>query len=69
MGVSMDIKKAVEGAMKSMEMEGFTFTEEEKALFEKVKNGELTTDDILRISDERIAKLRKEKPEIFTKEK
>ena len=53
---------AVESAMNSMITEGFTFTrEEEKLLIEMT--------DIAKYINNKLVKLKKEKPEIFTDEK
>ena len=52
---------AVRIAMNSMITEGFTFTEEEKLLIEMT--------DIAKYINNKLVKLKKEKPEIFTDEK
>lgn len=39
------IKDNIESAMKSFELEGFVYTEDEKAIFEKVANGEITINE------------------------
>ncbi len=53
---------AVESAMNSMITEGFTFTKEEKKLLIEII-------DIDKYINNRLVKLKKEKPEIFTDEK
>ena len=53
---------AVRSAMNSLTLEGFTFTrEEEKLLIEMT--------DIAKYINNKLVKLKKEKPEIFTDEK
>lgn len=37
------IRKNIESAVKSLELEGFVYTEQEKAVFEKIASGEITT--------------------------
>lgn len=39
------IKDNIESAMKSFELEGFVYTDDEKAVFEKVANGEITINE------------------------
>ena len=53
---------AVRSAMNSMITEGFTFTEEEKKLL-------IEMTDIHEYINNKLVKLKKEKPEIFTDEK
>ena len=53
---------AVESAMDSLILEGFTFTKEEKKLLIEII-------DIDKYINNRLVKLKKEKPEIFTDEK
>lgn len=65
----MNRKEAVQGAMASMRMEGFIFTEEEEAMFEKLANGEISHDDVIKIADELIKRWQKESPESFAKER
>lgn len=61
----MDRKKAVKAAMASMEMEGFNFTPEEKALFDKLAKGEITTDDVKKLAAEKLEKWKQESPQSF----
>lgn len=64
----MTRKQSVKYAMHSMELEGFVYTEEEKALFDRLANGEIEPEDIRKFAAEKLAKLRKEKPEAFVEE-
>ena len=41
----MTRKKSVENAKKSLELEGFVFTSEEKRILEKIANGKLSPAD------------------------
>lgn len=38
------IRKNVESAIKSLELEGFVYTSDEKAIFEKIASGEISLD-------------------------
>ncbi|GMB02271.1 antitoxin VbhA family protein [Pelosinus sp. IPA-1] len=64
----MDRKKAVEEAIASLKMEGFVFTEEELALFDRYAKGEISSDDIRKNTYEKIARWKIESPESFAKE-
>lgn len=65
----MDREKAVRGAIRSTEMEGFVFTEKEKADFNKLAKGEISYEEMLKKSDESLERLKREKPEAFLEEK
>ena len=60
---------AVRSAMNSMITEGFTFTEEEKTLYDDIAKGNKDLNSIDEYVDNLILKWKKEKPEIFTDEK
>ena len=60
---------AVESAMNSMITEGFTFTEEEKTLYNDIAKGDKDLNSVDEYVDNLILKWKKEKPEIFTDEK
>jgi len=64
----MNRRKAVENAVGSMETEGYIFDEEEKALLEKIKNGELPLSALSDLAYKRVEQLRKDRPEIFVPE-
>ena len=59
---------AVRSAMNSMITEGFTFTEEEKTLYDDIAKGNKDLDSIDEYVDNLILEWKKEKPEIFTDE-
>ena len=59
---------AVESAMNSMITEGFTFTEEEKTLYDDIAKGNKDLNSIDEYVDNLILEWKKEKPEIFTDE-
>ena len=61
----MDIREAVKSAIASVKQEGFVFTEAELAEFEKVADGELTTDEFLQNLFSRVETLKKTNPELF----
>ena len=61
-------RKAVEYAIKSHEMEGFEFTKEELEVFERLSQGEITTEDIINGIKDMVAEWRITRPEIFWKE-
>ena len=63
----MDRAKAVEGAMASMRMEGFVYTDEEIILFEKLANGEISHAELRKIFDEQLKNMRKDNPQFFVK--
>ena len=60
---------AVRSAMDSMITEGFTFTEEEKTLYNDIAKGDKDLNSVDEYVDNLILKWKKEKPEIFTDEK
>lgn len=64
----MNRRKAVENAMSSMELSGFVFDEEEKEILERIAKEELPISALYDLADARLAKLRKERPEIFVTE-
>ena len=41
-----ELRKNVTSAMKSFELEGFVYTEEEKRIFNKIANGELSLKEL-----------------------
>ena len=43
--IMSNIKDNIESAVKSFELEGFVYTNEEKAILEKVANGKLTINE------------------------
>ena len=59
---------AVRIAMNSMITEGFTFTEEEKTLYDDIAKGNKDLNSIDEYVDNLILEWKKEKPEIFTDE-
>ena len=59
---------AVRSAMNSMITEGFTFTEEEKTLYNDIAKGDKDLNSVDEYVDNLILKWKKEKPEIFTDE-
>lgn len=61
-------RKAYEYAIRSVEMEGFVFTEEELAVFERIIQGEMTTEDAINDIKKQVAEWKKTRPEIFRKE-
>lgn len=61
-------RKAVESAIKSHEMEGFEFTKEELEVFERLIQGEITTEDVINGIKDMVAEWRITRPEIFWKE-
>lgn len=65
----MNRKEAVKSVIASMEMEGFVFTEEELATFEKIKNGEMSSDDLRKLAADKIARWKIECPECFVTKK
>ena len=60
---------AIESAMNSMITECFTFTEEEKTLYNDIAKGDKDLNSVDEYVDNLILKWKKEKPEIFTDEK
>ena len=60
---------AIESAMNSMITEGFTFTEEEKTLYNDIAKGDKDLNSVDEYVDNLILKWKKKKPEIFTDEK
>jgi len=63
----MNRKEAVEGAIASLEMEGFVFPKEQKDLLSKLAKGEIDHEDVLSYVKMGVKELRKERPEIFIK--
>ena len=61
-------RKGCEYAIRSVEMEGFKFTEEELAVFERIIQGEITTEYIINGIKDMVAEWRITRPEIFWKE-
>lgn len=61
----MDIKQAVKLAMHSMELEGFIYTDNEKALFARLAKGEITCDYLRRYFDSEHVALKASKPWLF----
>ena len=59
---------AVRSAMNSMITEGFTFTEEEKTLYNDIAKGDKDLNSVDEYVNNLILKWKKEKPEIFTDE-
>ena len=57
---------AIESAMNSMITEGFTFTEEEKTLYNDIAKGDKDLNSVDEYVDNLILKRTKEKPEKFT---
>ena len=60
---------AIESAMNSMITEGFTFTEEEKTLYNDIAKGDKDLNSVDEYVDNLILKWKKEKPEIKKKKK
>ena len=69
MTFKMSRASAIESAMNSMITEGFTFTEEEKTLYNDIAKGDKDLNSVDEYVDNLILKWKKEKPEIFTDEK
>jgi hypothetical protein len=67
-GSLLNREEAVNGAVSSVEMEGFVFTDDQKYFLSKLAKGEISHDDVFIFIQDGIKKLRKERPEIFTKE-
>lgn len=59
---------AYKHAMASLEMEGFKYTDEEREIFRKLDAGEMTDDEFWQILNDKLLKLRLERPEIFATE-
>ena len=49
-------------------MEGFEFTKDDHALFEKIIQGEITEDEAINDLKKQISEWKKTRPEIFIKE-
>jgi hypothetical protein len=64
-GISMKREEAVRNAIKAVEQEGFVFTVEEKAVFERVAKGEISCSQFREQYLTRLEKLKKEHPEMF----
>lgn len=56
---------AVRGAMRSLEIEGFTFTKDEKSDFDNLATGKISHLDMLKKIDNNYQKLKKENPKAF----
>ena len=50
-----EMRKSVDSAIKVHELEGFKFTEEELAVFDRIANLEITTEEARAIFRERLA--------------
>ena len=50
-----EMRKSVDSAIKVHELEGFEFTEEERAVFDRIANLEITTEEARVIFGERLA--------------
>ena len=50
-----EMRKRVDSAIKVHEMEGFKFTEEELAVFDRIANFEITTEEAREIFREKLA--------------
>ena len=50
-----EMRKSVDSAIKVHELEGFKFTEEELAIFDRIANLEITTEEARAIFRERLA--------------
>lgn len=61
----LTLREAVNFAIASVEQEGFVFTKEELAEFEKIANGEMTTEEYRQKLFEYAKKLKKTNPEWF----
>ena len=59
---------AYKHAMASLEMECFKYTDEEREIFRKLDAGEMTDDEFWQIVNDKLLKLRLERPEIFATE-
>lgn len=51
-----------------MEIDGFKYTDEEREIFRKLDAGEMTDDEFRQIVNDKLTKLRIERPEIFATE-
>jgi hypothetical protein len=60
--------KQYESAIASVRMEGFEFTKDDLALFEKIIQGEITEDEAINDLKKQISEWKKTRPEIFIKE-
>ena len=60
---------AYKHAMASLEMEGFKYTDEEREIFRKLDAGEMTDDEFWQIVNDKLLKLRLERPEILQQRK
>ena len=50
-----EMRKSVDSAIKVHELEGFKFTEEERAVFDRIANLEITTEEAREIFREKLA--------------
>ena len=62
-------KQAYVNAIANMEIEGFTFTEEEKEIFRKVAAGEISDAEFWKLVEGKLTVMKKEHPEYFTEER
>jgi hypothetical protein len=62
-------RAAVEYALASAKLEGFNFTQDELAEFERLAKGEITTEQLRQKVFDKIKKMKVEHPEWFTQEK
>lgn len=63
----MNRKAAVQQSIHSMEMEGFVFSNEDKAIFEKLAKGDISHADVRKIAAEKLKRWQKENPEAFAR--
>lgn len=56
-----EMRKSVDSAIKVHELEGFKFTEEELAVFDRIANLEITTEEARAIFRERLARQKEAK--------
>jgi|GEM_PF-3263825 hypothetical protein len=64
----MDRAEAVRRAIKCVEQEGFVFTDEERAVFKRLAQGEISSDEYRAIYLAKIERLRRVRPELFWQE-
>lgn len=63
----MTPKQAVEYALQSARLEGYTFTDKELKVWEKLANGEITDEKFRENLTLKIKQMRKEQPHLFKK--
>lgn len=56
----MNDREAVRQMMATMRLEGFVYDAESLAIWEKVANGEITTDDVRKMVYEKLDRLKRE---------